>query len=774
MLNSEIEILAPCGSFDILKTAIKAGADACYIGGSRYGARAYADNLSDNQLEAAIDYAHIHGKKLYLTVNTLIKESELSDAFSYIKDCYEAGIDAFIVQDLGLFKLIHDNFSDVHIHCSTQMNITSYHAASYMKKMGASRIVTAREMKLEDIREIKEKVDVEIETFVHGAMCYSYSGQCLMSSLAGGRSGNRGRCAQPCRKCYDGEYILSMKDMCTLSYIPKLAEAGIDSFKIEGRMKNEYYVASAVDAYKELTEDYLKGGFSEEKAKKYEFRLANIYNRGGFCKGYFFMHNGPEMISKNRPNNQGVKIGRLAFVKDGKVFIDLCEDIFKGDILEIKTNNNEVIEITSGNDYASDTKVSLNAPKTRQLVINQDIYRTRCKKILDDVLLSEKRGRIGLIGYLKAKKGEALSFEIKESKLNNPAIVKITSDTIEASKTSDADEDMIISKLYQTGDTDYYFEDILLDVDKDAFVPAGLVKKVRREAISSLENVIKKSYKRKTDAVYQKNSCFFNDFDETVSTIRLKVGVKNLMQLRTVIKHPGLYGIYMDKSLYLDIKNEEIYKELKKRNIKIYIELQYVVNNSFDGLDYLNDMEYDGIYIRNIDAFSSEIDYNKDIVLGSGVYAYNNLARSFMCDRFSDAVFEIPKELNISEIKCLNDKPAELCIYEYQQVMLSNNCVKKSRGNCNKKSEFSKITDDKGNSFFTYSKCDECINVTYNGIPFLIFDKKELINLKGVKYYRINFTLEDEIMVDKIMNCYNDKVKPDFVITTGHMHRGVE
>ena len=320
MLNSDIEILAPCGSFDILKTAIKAGADACYIGGSRFGARAYADNLSDDQLESAIDYAHIHGKKLYLTVNTLIKESELSSAYEYIKDCYEAGIDAFIVQDLGLFKLIRDNFSDVHIHCSTQMNITSYHAAAYMKKMGASRIVTAREMPLSEIKLIKDKVDVEVETFVHGAMCYSYSGQCLMSSLAGGRSGNRGRCAQPCRKCYDGDYILSMKDMCALELIPKLAKAGIDSFKIEGRMKSAEYVGTVVSAYRYVIDHYKedrKGAIATGKRI-----LASDFARSKTTYWYGFnsledgVQNAAEKIlNPDQAGGTGIYLGKISATK---------------------------------------------------------------------------------------------------------------------------------------------------------------------------------------------------------------------------------------------------------------------------------------------------------------------------------------------------------------------------------------------------------------------------------------------------------------------------
>ena len=785
MLNSDIEILAPCGSFDILKTAIKAGADACYIGGSRFGARAYADNLSDDQLESAIDYAHIHGKKLYLTVNTLIKESELSSAYEYIKDCYEAGIDAFIVQDLGLFKLIRDNFSDVHIHCSTQMNITSYHAAAYMKKMGASRIVTAREMPLSEIKLIKDKVDVEVETFVHGAMCYSYSGQCLMSSLAGGRSGNRGRCAQPCRKCYDGDYILSMKDMCALELIPKLAKAGIDSFKIEGRMKNEYYVASAVDAYKEMTLDYLNGSFSEKKAQNYKFRLANIYNRGGFCDGYFFMHNGPEMISKEGPNNQGVAIGKLIKTDSGRVLISLSSDIYKGDVLEIKLKNNEFVEITSGMDEKSGKDIWLNAPKTKQIAINQVVYRTRCNHILDEVACIKPKDKIALSGLFTAKTGKPVSFEVKyfnDNKISEKIITASTvtafGESIQKSNNKKIDKTVISEKLCQLNDTDYYFEELLIDADEDAFVPLGSIKKLRREALFMFENSVSKAFKRNIDDLQSFKECYKQKANSSNSLKtfgpKLKIGVKTIEQLKEVLKYPDIYGIYMNKRLMTVVSDTEILSDIKQKGIKLYLELPFVVKGSYDFKAYTEGLDFEGIYIRNIDAFSSEMDYNKDIVLGAGLYAYNNITRDFLNERLSNAVFELPKELNLNELNDLDDRTSELCIYEYQQVMLSNNCIKKSRGMCNKTEEFITIKDDKANRFKVMSSCDECINVIYNGTPCLFFDKADIIDSCHSAYHRINFTVEDVLTVSKILNYYYDGIRPDMKFTTGHMFRGVE
>lgn len=774
MIKPNIEILAPCGSYDILKAAIKAGTDACYIGGSRFGARAYADNFSDAQLEEAIDYIHIHGKKLYLTVNTLIKESELSDVFSYIKNCYEAGIDAFIVQDFGVFKLIRDNFPDAVIHCSTQMNITSYHAAKLMKEYGAARVVTAREMTLNEIKLIKDKVDIEVETFVHGAMCYSYSGECLLSSLAGGRSGNRGRCAQPCRKCYDGEYILSMKDMCSLEHIPKLVEAKIDSFKIEGRMKNEYYVASAVDAYKELTEDYINGCFSVEKALKMKKRLANVYNRGGFCDGYFFLHNSGEMISKKRPNNQGVKIGSLKNVKDGMLMIKLSEDIYKGDILEVLLTDKEIIEITSGKNGKKGENIWLNSPKTKRVLKEQDIYRTRCNYLLLNINKMPDRSKIKIRGEFRANKGQPISLLLSLTYNETDFSVMVEKDIVEKSNNIKCDKEMIFDKLNQLGDTDYIFESLDIYADDDAFIAASVLKKLRREAISLLEYKIKKYYK--------KNCNDKNDFMKEKMSIsalpdekpKLKISVKTKYQLEAVLNYSGIYGIYMDYNLFNEIKETDIMQIIKDKAVKIYLELPYVVCKDTDLSGYVSDNAVSGIFVRNIDELSIVKNYNKEIVCGFFVYAYNNIARSFLYSLNDKIIFELPKELNINELKQLNQLPSELCIYEYQQVMISNNCIKKSKNKCNKTVEAVRIKDDMKNSFYAYSVCDECINVLYNGIPFLCFDKKNIMDLKGVIYHRINFTIEDKTMTEDILKYYFNGIKPDMTFTSGHLLRGVE
>ena len=310
------ELLAPAGSVETMYAAFAAGADAVYIGGSRFGARAYADNAESESLLDAIDYAHLHGKKLYLTVNTLLKEQEMDELYEYLLPFYRQGLDAVIVQDFGVFRSVREWFPDLAIHASTQMTITGKNGAQLLKEMGASRVVTARELSAEEIKDIHDNVDIEIESFVHGALCYCYSGQCLLSSMIGGRSGNRGRCAQPCRLTYSmngikDKYLLSPKDMCTVEAIPDILDAGVYSLKIEGRMKSPEYVAGVTYAYRKYVDMYLEKGRDGFKVDAHDItQLMDLYNRGGFCKGYYYSHNDKNMMNKNKMLKKGKQFAK--------------------------------------------------------------------------------------------------------------------------------------------------------------------------------------------------------------------------------------------------------------------------------------------------------------------------------------------------------------------------------------------------------------------------------------------------------------------------------
>ena len=325
MRNNQVEILAPAGSYESLMAAISAGADAVYIGGSRFGARAYANNLDEEKMLQAIDYVHLHGRKIYLTVNTLLKDDEINQLYDYLLPYYKHGLDAVIVQDVGVFDFVKTNFPDLPIHVSTQMTVTNEASARFFKDCGAERIVPARELNLDEIREMKKATGLEIECFVHGALCYCYSGQCLLSSMIGGRSGNRGQCAQPCRLPYKvngnkPQDILSLKDLCTIEMIPELIEAGIDSFKIEGRMKQPEYVYTVVSMYRKYADMYLEKGRKGFAVSKEDLKtLQGIFRRRGYCEGYYKQHNGKNMISLKRPEDDMTDVNLPEFKIQEKI-----------------------------------------------------------------------------------------------------------------------------------------------------------------------------------------------------------------------------------------------------------------------------------------------------------------------------------------------------------------------------------------------------------------------------------------------------------------------
>ena len=345
-MNQNIELLSPGGSPEAIRAAVNAGADAVYAGGSRFGARAYADNPDEKGFIDALDYCHLHGVKLYITVNTLLKERELTEQlYEFVAPLYERGVDAVLVQDMGVFRFLKREFPLLPLHASTQMTITGPGGAGLLEEMGAARAVLSRELSLQEISEIHRSCGIELETFVHGALCYCYSGQCLMSSMIGGRSGNRGRCAQPCRLPYrlqengkdrngkdrQEKYLLSLKDICTLELLPDLYDCGIRSLKIEGRMKRAEYAAGVTSIYRRYLDLYREKGRSGYRVDPEDLRaLMDLYNRGGFSEGYYRTRNGPSMMAVEQPNHCGTKAAGVQ--AGGRLKAE--EDLFRSDRLE--------------------------------------------------------------------------------------------------------------------------------------------------------------------------------------------------------------------------------------------------------------------------------------------------------------------------------------------------------------------------------------------------------------------------------------------------------
>ncbi len=365
------ELLSPAGSYEILEAVFNAGADAVYAGGEKFGARAYAKNFSENDLLKSIDYAHIYNKNFYLTLNTLLKNNEIKEElFNYILPLYKEGLDAVIVQDLGVFEFIKTNFPELEIHASTQMTITGRESAKIIKDLGAKRIVTARELSLKEIKDIHDNVDIEIESFVHGALCYAYSGQCMLSSMLGGRSANRGRCAGPCRLPYstngnEKKYPLSLKDLCAIELLPEIIDSGVYSLKIEGRMKKLEYAAGVTRIYRKYLDILLEKGSEKYNVTNEDLNeLLSISNRSGYTKGYYFNHNSKKMVTLDKPNYDS----NYNFIPDEKKYVKIdCK-------VDILRDREMKISISGKNEITFKGKmpeIAKKAPLSKETVIKQ-------------------------------------------------------------------------------------------------------------------------------------------------------------------------------------------------------------------------------------------------------------------------------------------------------------------------------------------------------------------------------------------------------------------
>ena len=663
MLNRP-EILAPAGSMESLKAAVNAGADACYAGGDMFSARAFAGNFDTTELLEAIDYCHIHNVKLYMAVNTLLKNSEMKDLIPYLDPFYREGVDGIIVQDVGVIRSLSKAYPDLPLHGSTQMSVCSTYGAEFLKNLGMTRFVPARELSLNEIKSIKEAVDIEIETFVHGAMCFCYSGKCLMSSFAGGRSGNRGRCAQPCRKAYNSkqfnhEYALSMKDMCTLASLPQLIEAGIDSFKIEGRMKKPEYVAAAVHAYSEITDECINGHLNEKRIAYHTDRLMDIYNRGGFSSGYYYMKNGKEMLANKRPNHTGTLIGKVEAVEAPFVYIRLERGIQAKDVLEIRTGTEQNIELTSNVTAQAGQKIRLNANNLRQIRKDMHVYRTRNNALIEDigVRFIQKEKQTDIYGKVTAKIGEPITLELFSGV--DDISVKVKGECVSQAAKRPVEVTQIIDKLSKTGGTGFNFY-LESECDENIFISLGSLNVLRREAVRRLEQALIGRYRRR---VSDEMKPLYNRREDIKRKNEMKtdlkraagcyVSVKTMEQFQIVNNYEFVRHIIIDYNI---IREAEVGKMNSEK--KIYVAFPDILRenkkHNMKDLYFLAGMT-DGIYVKNIDELGllKEYGYKGTVLLDSFLYAYNDEAIRFYKDTFDNVIFVGSVELTHHELESL-------------------------------------------------------------------------------------------------------------------------
>ena len=511
----KVELLAPAGSMEALRAAVQNGCDAVYLGGSMFGARAFANNFDEDEIQEAIAYAHVYGVRVFVTVNTLIREEEFEDCVRYVQFLYEHDVDAVIIQDLGLFSVLRQRFPDMELHASTQMHIHNPQGIHFIESCGASRVVVPRETPLKEIRAYAA-LGVDLEVFVQGALCVSYSGQCLMSSLTLQRSGNRGECAQNCRMKYQlekredghseilqgkGEYLLSPKDMNTLERVPELIEAGIASFKIEGRMKRPEYVALMVALYRKAIDAYYEGrAFIYDEAV--DMQMKKIFNRG-FTQGHLFHHYGAQLMNPIRPNHIGVKVGKVIQVTRDKIVIRLQDTLRQQDGIRILQEPKDIgfqvnFLYKDGllvNHGAAGDIVELD--KTAPVVKGSIVLKTSDAQQLQALQKSYEAAprKVAVYAQFTMQAGKPAVLEIMDEEGRS---VRVESDAVcETARRMPLKEERIAAQLKKSGDTPFVFENISYQLDAQGILPIRELNQMRRSALAKLEEQRKILHKQR-------------------------------------------------------------------------------------------------------------------------------------------------------------------------------------------------------------------------------------------------------------------------------------
>ncbi len=795
------ELLSPVGNMDSMYMAVNNGADAIYLGGKDFNARSSAQNFSYMEIDQIVNYASKRGVKVYITVNTLYKNKELSKVTNFIKDIYNIGVDAFIFQDIGVANIIKNNL-DIPIHISTQASIHSKSGVKFIEKCGFDRVVLSRELSLEEIKDIVSNSNIEIEVFVHGALCVSYSGQCLMSSLIGGRSGNRGKCAQACRLGYKlikndniikNGYLLSPKDVMTLDILEDIVKTNVKSLKIEGRMKNPEYVGIVTKAYREQLDRISHGeSIVDPEAIK---DITQIFNRGGsFTKGYFVNYSSKDMMSIETPKNTGSYIGRVINYekpkKDGekgKCIIFSEEELIPGDGIEIWTSKNPHVG----------TNISKKVNASEKFIINIEgniekgnlVYRSFDKELMDrsKKLINNKR-QLEITGTVIAQISKPLELNLFYKNIN---ICKYGDIVVEATNKPLSSDDLI-NKLSKTGNTPYKIKYINNKIDDNIYINISSVNNLRREALEEF------------DKLFSKNIDYIDDDIQVTWRRNPKVDKKVSIEVKTIEQfnaclNKNIDRIYFkyNKELINDIKN--IVYKTNKNNIKFFIALPNISRTFYENklkedLKYLQKFA-DGFLVSNYGQLEilEEINNEKKVQLNYTFNVFNNVTLDFFRNKGYGVT--LSEELNINELEKMGGPNSELIIHGRQIVMSTSQCPaglydanKENSIYCKlrySKDEFS-LEDKKGEIFPITRDCNNCIAYILNSkILFTLNKVNDLKNIP-VQYLRLSFDKESALDVDEIVDAYinaifnnnidnsiNEKYQ-NIGITNGHFYRGVE
>lgn len=831
----KIELLAPVGSFDSLKAAVQNGANAVYLGGKDFSARASANNFDRNELIDAVKYSHIRGVQVFVTVNTLIKQYEIEDFVEYVKFLYDIDIDALIVQDIGMARLIKKLLPDFELHASTQMVAHSLEDVKYLQSVGFDRVVLARELNVDEIKWICENTTVDIEVFVHGALCVCYSGQCLMSSMIGNRSGNRGRCAQPCRQKYelidintgevvksDGDYLLSPRDLSTIEELDKIIEAGVLSLKIEGRMKKPEYVATVVSGYREAINEFVdknKISISDEIINN----LYTIFNRK-FTKGYILGEVGKDVMNSNRPNNQGLYVGKvLDYNRRSKRLRVILENTLKkgdginlgggtigriikdGDITTI-AHKGDLIEL----DFVGEAKR------------NQLIFKTSDSELMDRVQATFQQDKELIKTNIKAKAsiklGKKPVLSISDF-CGNTSIVEGEKIVEKAIKVA-LSKEKIETQIQKLGNTPYTLKDIEIDLDEGVSMPISVLNQMRRDCIELLdqERIKIKGRKFKENRLkYQPDRVNKQKKLNTVPKIRVKV--KNLEQLEAVLKYNVDLIYYEDintlsKALEMvsNISKESIVSNVNNINTSgeksssventesrlIYSVPRIIRNKEYKQFETLDNIK--GINKVQIGNWGS-IEYfkGKDLNIDCYLNAFNNESINHFKDEGAGTVC-LSQELNLNEIKQTlkyTDVEIEAVIYGYTPMMITEYCpMGVVVRDCKKDKRVAKCKEssyalrDFTDASYRITQDIFCRSTIYNSKVTCMLDNLYELDEIGIDVFRIDFTVEDSDMVKKVIEAHIEVLSNDFKLgekatnlykkldeigtVAGHYYKGVE
>ena len=676
-MKDRVEILAPAGSMECLKAAIAAGADAVYTGGALFGARAYAHNLTEEELLEAIDYVHLHGRRLYLTVNTLIKDREMEkQMYDYLLPYYRQGLDAVIVQDIGLFRFIRKHFPDLPIHASTQMTLTGVDGAKFLEKEGAQRIVTSRELSMAEVKKIADETELEIESFVHGALCYCYSGQCLFSSFIGGRSGNRGQCAQPCRLLYRTpeakrpQYLLSLKDICTLELIPEMIESGIYSFKIEGRMKKPEYAAAVAFQYRKYADLYLK--YYEEcpaeedpaayAMKKYRVReedrqmLLDLYNRGGFHTGYYHTQNGREMISLNRPNHAGVPAVKVLAKKGRNVTAKALTDLYPQDIIELpmRKGREKADNYTCKDAVRKGMNVQIPVFADTPFKRDEIWMRTRNSTLIDTLREEFVNGKIKerICGTFRLYPQEKATLTVK----CRDAEITVAGEKAQEALSQPMSRERIEKQLRKTGNTEFEFSFLKVEIEEKVFLPMQSLNELRREALETLEKVLCEKYRRSGEVKDPEEDKTELSMEEEVLS-GWTASVRTAEQMEVILEEEAIGRIYVDCTMFPRIWEKDSYVEwitkVHAAGKEIYLVMPYIfrerTRKQYEAAyNRIFGAGWDGILIANYESFAflKEHGYTGRIMTDYNLYEFNQESRKFWKEK---GVFEFTAPVELTE-----------------------------------------------------------------------------------------------------------------------------